>query len=302
MDGTTAGRSTDARRLGGALEPVIGQVYFSRECHQNYEGLGFDPSPGEMGGVALPEGVAYFTSRGSVLGQVPGQLVAAAFGVFNPEVVVPAVERGWTITDAATIRSARDAGALAQLERIVGARPDGSDVVEAALRRGAEAVRFEGRALTAGLLSMDDPDHPLGTIFRRGDVLREYRGDSHIAAWVTAGLTAIEIGLLTELYWGLPLRSYSRTRGWSETQYDAAIDGLEARGLVADGAFTEAGRTLRERVELDTDDQMAPVLDAIGDDLDQAIDVLSAWGKTIRGEKGYPASGPQELADAASGR
>ena len=281
---------------------MIGQVYFSPECHEEYAALGFDPSPGDMSGVALPDGVAYFTSRGSTLGQVPGQVVAAAFGVFDPEVVVPAVERGWTLTDAHTIRAARDRGATRQLERLLGPRPEGADVVEAALVRGAEAVRWEGRALTAGLLSRDDPDHPLGTIFRRGDVLREYRGDSHMAAWVAAGLTAIEIGLLTELYWGMPLRSYSRTRGWSAGQYDEAVTRLQDRGLITDDAFTDAGRTLREQIELDTDAQMAPVLDAIGDDLDDLVATMERWGRTIRDGKGYPASGPHELADAASGR
>jgi hypothetical protein len=56
-----------ARRLGSVLEPVIGQVYFSPECHANYVALGFEPSPGAAGGVALPDGPAYFTSRGSVM-------------------------------------------------------------------------------------------------------------------------------------------------------------------------------------------------------------------------------------------
>ena len=90
--------STKARALGGALEPIIGQVYFSPECHANYVALGFQPSPGDMNGVALPEGVAYFTSRGSLMGQVSGEVVAAAFAVFNPLVVVPAVTAGWQIT------------------------------------------------------------------------------------------------------------------------------------------------------------------------------------------------------------
>ena len=47
-------RSRTARRLGSVLEPVVGQVYFSPECHANYVALGFDPSPGDAGGVALP--------------------------------------------------------------------------------------------------------------------------------------------------------------------------------------------------------------------------------------------------------
>ena len=91
--------SNRARRLAAALEPVAGQVYFSPECHEAYHALGFDPSPMEtFNGVQVPDGAAYFTSRGSVMGQVPGELVAAAFAVFNPEVVVPLVSYGWTLT------------------------------------------------------------------------------------------------------------------------------------------------------------------------------------------------------------
>ena len=78
-----------ARRLAAALEPVVGQVYFSPECHRNYASLGFDPSTRRAGSVELPDGPAYFASRGSLLGQVPGHVIAAAFGVFSPAVVVP---------------------------------------------------------------------------------------------------------------------------------------------------------------------------------------------------------------------
>ena len=52
-----------------ALEPVAAQVYFSPECHTAYAGLGFSPSPATSpGGVEFPDGPAYFTSRGSVMG------------------------------------------------------------------------------------------------------------------------------------------------------------------------------------------------------------------------------------------
>ena len=87
-------RSRLARRLGSVLEPVVGQVYFSPECHAGYVALGFAPSPGDANGVALPDGPSYFASRGSVMGQVPGEVIAAAFGVFSPEVVVPLVDDG----------------------------------------------------------------------------------------------------------------------------------------------------------------------------------------------------------------
>src|SRR5829696_10547707 len=116
--------SVRARAVAAALEPVAGQVYFSPECHEAYAGLGFSPSPTEVGGVAMPDGPAYFCSRGSVLGQVPGEVVAAAFAVFNPAVVVPAVTSGWTLTDASMICDARTTGAVAQLVRVLGDEPD----------------------------------------------------------------------------------------------------------------------------------------------------------------------------------
>lgn len=294
--------STKGRALGAALEPVIGQVYFSPECHANYVALGFQPSPGEMNGVALPEGVAYFTSRGSLMGQVPGELVAAAFAVFNPVVVVPSVQAGWKITDAATICGARRDGAIAQLERILGAKPGGVAKARAILQRAVDVLRPEGRPLFAGTLSQSIPSTDLGACWHFGDMLREFRGDSHTAAWIAAGLDATEIGLLTELYWGLPLKSYSRTRGWSEDDYTRAIDRLESRGLLANGDFTPAGRSLREQVEVDTDDQMRAALTAIGSDFDQLIDILGPWSRAVQQMKGYPASGPHELAEAAKRR
>ena len=99
-----------ARSLAAALEPFAGQVYFSPECHAGYEALGFGPSSAEVGGVQMPEMAAYFTSRGSVMGQVPGTVVAAAFGVFKPAIVLPSVETGWSRTDAVTIEAARTDG------------------------------------------------------------------------------------------------------------------------------------------------------------------------------------------------
>src|ERR1700690_3856406 len=100
-----------SRSLAAALEPVIGQVFFSPECHAAYAELGFAPSPGLPGIVALPDGPAYFTSRGSLLGQVRPGVVAAAFGVFKPELVSAGVLLGWSLTDAGASFSGRRAGA-----------------------------------------------------------------------------------------------------------------------------------------------------------------------------------------------
>lgn len=285
-----------ARALAGAIEPFAGQVYFSPECHSGYEALGFGASPGDFGGVAAPDGPAYFCSRGSVMGQVPGEVVAAAFGVFNPAAVVPSVQYGWTLTDAPTICAARDAGAVAQLTRILGEEPDGVDRANELLARAVEPLRPEGRPLYAGLRSLDLPGDPVGDAWRRADMLREFRGDAHVCAWTTAGFDATEIGLLTEPYWGLPLRSYIRTRAWSDEDLDAAEARLEGRSMLAGGGLTDAGRAAREDVERATDEQCRPFIDALGDDIDDLLAVLLPWGQAIRDAKGYPASGPHDLA------
>ena len=294
--------SKRARKLAAALEPVAGQVYFSPEAHQGYERLGFDPSPGDFGGVAGPDMSAYFTSRGSVMGQVPGEVVAAAFGVFNPTVVVGAVDHGWSLTNAATICTARDEGAIAQLVRILGEKPHGIDRVNQLLAVALDDLRPEGRPLFAGMASLDLPGHPVGDMWRRADLLREYRGDAHINAWTSAGVGACEMCLLTEPYWGLPLRTYSRTRAWSEVDFDSAEARLIDRGWLEEGGLTEAGWAERERIEVATDLQCKPAMDALGDDLYELIATLSSWGADVRKAKGYPASGPQELADLAISR
>lgn len=288
---TTDGVREGARLLARLVEPIVAQVYFAPECHSAYAALGFGGSPHTTrDGVALPDGPAYFTSRGSCMGAAPGELVAGAFGVFNAEVVVPAVAYGWSLTDAATIAGARLGGAVAQLERILGPAPRGIDRANELLARAVEPLEPWGRALFAGVRSQGLPGTPLGDLFRLGDQLREFRGDSHIAAWISAGRDAVEIGLLTELYWGVPARTYIRTRAWSEAQLDAATARLEEAGLVREGALTEEGRTHREAIELATDAQMARAIGAVGDDLPELAQLLRPWALAVMDAKGYPAS------------
>ena len=279
-----------------ALEPVAGQVYFSPECHAAYAALGFSPSPGSLpNGVQFPDGAAYFTSRGSVMGQVPGEVVAAAFAVFNPEAVVPAVGFGWSKVDAPTICAARTKGAVGQLVRVLGPAPEGLADATGLLTRAVEPLRPEGKPLFAGLQSLGLPGDPMGDMWRLADMLREYRGDAHTAAWTSTGLDATEVGLLTELYWGLPLRSYIRTRAWSDEQLSAAEDRLSARPRDGRG-LTAEGRALREAVEVATDAQCAVILDALGDRFDALIAVLTPWGDALRAAGAYPPQGPHDLA------
>lgn len=288
-----------ARQLGSVLEPVVGQVYFSPECHANYVALGFDPSPGDANGVALPDGPAYFASRGSLLGQVPGEVIAAAFGVFSAAVVVPLVQLAWTRTDAETIRAARADGAVGQLRRLIGDRPDGVGRALELLQRAAAVLPINGRHLAAGVAALDVPDDHLAAAWHVGDFLREYRGDCHNAAWVAAGLTATDIGILTELSWGMPTRSYSRTRGWTTEEFDRSEHRLRDLGYLdgegSDTRLSLPGRHAREQIEVATDDQMRPALETLGADIEELFTILAPWGAAIRAGKGYLGAGPHDL-------
>jgi hypothetical protein len=292
MDDTDLRRS---RSLAAVLEPVIGQVFFAPECHAAYAELGFAPSPGQAGTVHLPDGPAYFTSRGSLLGQVRPGVVAAAFGVFKPEIVSAGVTLGWSLTDAATIFTARREGAVAQLERVLGPATDAVARAATLIERAVEPLPVAGRTLFAGLRSWwDDPPDRWTRLFHLGDSLRECRGDAHVTAWSSAGLDGVEIGLMNDLYMGLPLRSYVRTRGWSEEDLAAGVERLRERGWLEGEELTAEGRAVREEIEEATDLQMAPALDALDADLDELIELLRPWGVAMRAAGGYVA-GPVDL-------
>ena len=125
----------------------------------------------------------------------------------------------------------------------------------------------------------------------------EFRGDAHTAAWTSAGFDATESGLLGGLFWGLPMKSYSRTRAWSNEQLDAAADRLRARGLLDATGYTDTGRAARELLEANTDLQLAPTIEALGDDLATLCSTLAAWGVQIKAAGGY-LSGPSDIAGA----
>ncbi len=295
MSDAAHGVSRAARTLAAALEPTIGQVYFAPEAHEAYTALGFGPSPASFDGLHMPDGAAYFTSRGSLLGQVAPTVVAATFAVFNPAAVVPAVTHGWSLTDALTIRTARREAGAAQLERIVGPilAPNDTTAVRTAadlLERAVAPLRPEGRSLFAGARDhFIDTTNPWERFFQLGDMLREYRGDAHIAAWIAAGIDATEMNLLSEQYMGIPARTYARTRAWSDEQFDAAVARLRARGWMnATGGLTDSGRAGRESIETATDLQVAPTVAALGSDLTDLIAILGPWGAAVKAGHGYP--------------
>ena len=261
-------RTRDLRNL---CEPIGANVYFAPEAHANYAKLG-------LAGY----GPGYFCSRGASLGKPSGLVVTSAFGVFSPAVVVPAVDEGWSKTEPEPLLQARYDGATASLRRLLG-EPDPKALARAVelLRRGLDAAEGAGHPLFSGLKSLPFPDEPIGQLWRFCDMLREHRGDSHIAVWTRAMVQPIEIQLMSELQMGIPLKTYSATRGWTPQQMDAALDGMRAKGWMDGDAFSDDGRRFREQIESDTDAMEVPIADAIGADLDELLGILRPWARAI---------------------
>lgn len=267
-----------ARVLRDLVEPICANVYFAPEAHDAYAELGLDTFD-----------TGYFPSRGGCLGQAPGEVIAAAFGVFAPSKVTAAVDTAWALTNVGAVLAARERGAVASLARILGTdAPAGWERAVAILRRAADAAPFEARALFCGLRSLGSPGTPLGDLWRACDVVREHRGDSHVIAWSWAGLSPVQATVTTELWWRLPLRSYVRTRGWDEAEIDAAIEDLRARGLMDGDEFSPAGHACRAEVEWHTDRMERPLLEAIGDDADELFGLLAPWKQAVVEARGYP--------------
>ena len=283
------------RSLAAALEPVIGQVYFAPECHAAYARLGFSPSAGHAGPVALPDGPAYFTSRGSLLGQVRPGVIAAAFGVFKPELVAAGVQMGWSLTDAPTIFACRRAGAVAQLQRVLGPADEQVARVRARSSRRSRCSAWKVVRCSPGS--------------GRGGTIPPTRGRgcSTSATCCASAVvtrtsrrgrakhsTVSRSGCSTTSTWGSrPAATCARAAGTTRSSRRAPSDCARAAGSNAD-AFTDDGRNGREAIERATDRQMAPAIAALGDDLGMVLDTLKPWGAAMRETGGY-VGGPVDL-------
>jgi hypothetical protein len=103
------------------------------------------------------------------------------------------------------------------------------------------------------------PADPLGRLWQLATTLREHRGDGHIAALVTEGITGLQAHLLQSASGHMPQEVLRRARiGWTDEDWAGAANALRARGLLTDGpglALTPAGRALLDSVEARTDER-----------------------------------------------
>ncbi len=250
-----------ARRAWRVTEPLHAMIYFVPEAPQRYAALGIDP------------GAGYFASRGAAFGAIGAGPVIATFYSFNPDLVRRALPAAWATATPAAVLSARTDAADAALRRGLGDAVGSAEVAEAArlARRAAEsATAFTpGRPLFAAHAELPWPQAPHLQLFHAQTLLREFRGDGHVAALMVAGVSGLEAIILHVASGEADGRFLRVTRGWSRQQWAAAIDGLRAKGLIeGDGdapVLTGAGRELRAGIEAGTDRLAEPAYEVLGE-------------------------------------
>jgi hypothetical protein len=254
-----------ARQLRDAVEPLAQHTVWSPAVNDHFAGIGLDFLAGYAGG------------RGSVLGDPAGAVVAAAFAWFEPGLVAALWNAAREVIPPAQLAKARDEAVAASLRDVLA----GEDVAGVAdlLADAAEPAEGTGRPLFSGLRAAGRPSDPVLRLWWACALIREHRGDSHIAAAAVAGLGPVEMNILTELWIGMPLLSYTATRGWPAEVMEKGVRRLESQGWIRYDGLTDAGRSGRQDVEYRTDQQEQSIVAAIGGQLDDVCDQLNAWGQ-----------------------
>ncbi|WP_330228863.1 hypothetical protein OHA40_22535 [Nocardia sp. NBC_00508] len=235
-----------ARQIWATLEPLHDVVYFGTGVKEAGVGIG-------LRGYWQ----TYFAFRAAPLGAVTPATVQALFAGFHPDMVHRALPEAWE-------RATPQRCSAARLDLVTGLlRGIGAD--EAVCARAVEllapvqrAADPTGRALFAANAALPLPADPVAGLWQLATSLREHRGDGHVAALLTHGLTGRQ-ALVAQVAAGKAPESVMRpARGVSEAEWAEAFDELRARGVV-DGepitpTLTSSGAELLARVEADTDE------------------------------------------------
>ncbi len=244
-----------ARRLFDRLEPVHAVTYFAPESRA---------ALGELGYRGFWSG--YFAARSAPLGPVPPEVVTALFYNFSPRQVHKALPAAWEIATPAAVLAARQDSAVATLRRY-GMTDDqtvrtAADLAEIAAR----SAPMHGRALFAANAALPWPEEPVAKLWHATTLLREQRGDGHVAVLAAHGIGGRESNVLHAVAGRVPREMIAPSRDYDEDDWQEQLDGLAARGLVdAGGSLTAAGADLKAQIEDSTDRLALRAFDVLDD-------------------------------------
>jgi len=235
-----------ARRLFELTEPISLVNFFSPEPNEAMAALGFR---GYWDG--------YFAGRSAPLGRVPAEVVHAAFYNFADGEVARHIPKVWATTTPEAAHAARQQGCVAALRTILGGLAETPGLARAAelLAKASTSAPIEGRVMYAALRALPVPEEPVARLWHAANMLREHRGDGHIAALVSEQVGGLEAHVLSALDMGIhPAESFGRIHHLPKALLAQVMTGLRDRGLVdPSGRFTDAGRAAKARIESLTD-------------------------------------------------
>lgn len=265
-----------ARQLHRVVEPTHAWIYFAPEGKEAYADAGLKG-----------QWMGYFASRSAPMGAVEASVVVAAFYSFAPALVDKAIPDAWTLSSPARVLEARWSVAAQGMRRLAGELAGSPEVKEAAElgRAAVEAADCSGRPLAAAHQALAWPEDPVVAVWHATAVLREHRGDGHLAALLLAGLDARE-SLLTVAAVKPEYRDFVyNLRGWTAEELDESVEGLRSRGLVdADGRATEECVELRRRLEAETDRLALQPYQVIGQErAEQLQAALAPFAAAVKG-------------------
>ncbi|MCX4652841.1 hypothetical protein OG249_13165 [Streptomyces microflavus] len=255
------GEAARVRQMWHLLEPLHAVLYYAPEAFEEAAALGYGTEE---------RWTSYFAWRAAPLGAVDAPEVVRAFHSFAPATVARYVPASWATAPPDAVLAAR----LRAVDRAYRALFGNRRVEGAGFAEAAALARRAAEATTPGVLgalgpansALPWPDAPHLMLWHAATVLREHRGDGHIAALAGAGLDPVE-SLVSFAAVGAARPEVFASRGWGEEGWGAARRRLQERGLLAaDGTATEAGRELRAKVELRTDEEAAAPWRALGEE------------------------------------
>jgi hypothetical protein len=274
-----------ARRFFDRFEPVHAATYFAPEARTALEGLGFR-------GFWM----GYFAARSAPFGVVPTEVVTAAFYNFTPERVAKALPAAWDIASPSDALRVRQDSAVSALRRYGVTDGDAGAAAELA-EKATRSAPLDGRPLFAANVALDWPDEPVARLWHAVTLLREQRGDAHVAVLATHGVSGRESNVLHAAAGRVPREMIMRSRDYDEEQWDHYRERLARRGLLdADGALTDAGRDLKQRIEEITDRLALSALDALDDDeVERLFRSLTPITRKVVAAGDVPAATPMGL-------
>ncbi|MEV6976421.1 hypothetical protein [Kitasatospora sp. NPDC093806] len=232
-----------ARALWWLFEPVHAVTYFTPEGSAAFEAVG-------LRGAAR----SYFGGRAAPLGPVDAPPVIAAFFNFAPAPIERALPAIWKLADPDAALAARIEGASAALERLLEhVDPRQVELVTDLLEDVVTRLDCAGRVLAAANAALPRPAGLYGRLWQAATVMREHRGDGHVAALVSAGLDGCE-ALVVRCALDARREALQPMRGWTDEEWDGATARLVERGWLTErGTITECGRLRHQALEAATD-------------------------------------------------